>query len=155
MNKKAFTLLELLVVVLIIGILAAVAVPQYKMTVEKSHATEALSILKTIAQAQEIYFLAKGEYASAFTDLDIDVPTSPYFDYTISYASSVATEKNNKYTIGFRYSHRDKQDAPYTTVCGAIHGSDQSAIKTAKSICQHLGADISKNESGLLWPIVE
>lgn len=73
-NKKGFTLIELLVVVLIIGILAAIALPQYFKAVEKSKASEALSILGTIAAANERYRLAntKSEYTTSFQDLDIE-----------------------------------------------------------------------------------
>ena len=50
-NKKGFTLLELLVVVLIIGILASIALPQYKKAVEKAKLSEALTTVKSIEGA--------------------------------------------------------------------------------------------------------
>ena len=58
--KKGFTLIELLVVVLIIGILSAVAMPQYTKAVEKARAAEAFVILKDIWQKQQLYHLATG-----------------------------------------------------------------------------------------------
>ena len=52
--NKGFTLLEVLVVVLIIGVLAAVALPQYEQAVEKARATEALSTISAFKQAVKV-----------------------------------------------------------------------------------------------------
>ena len=73
-GNGGFTLIELLVVVLIIGILAAVALPQYQKAVEKSKATQALALLKSLYQAQEAYYLANGSYATKFEELAVDIP---------------------------------------------------------------------------------
>ena len=73
-NTKAFTLIELLVVVLIIGILAAVALPQYQKAVEKSKAAQALTLLKSVGQAAEIYAMANGSEFRSFDDLSVEIP---------------------------------------------------------------------------------
>lgn len=73
-GMAGFTLIELLVVVLIIGILASVAMPQYNKAVEKSRATQALAILKSLYAAQEAYYMANGSYATSFDELDLSVP---------------------------------------------------------------------------------
>ncbi len=73
MVTYGFTLIELLVVVLIIGILAAVAVPQYQKAVEKSKATQALALMKTMVQAAKVYELAKGKYPTSFNELDVSL----------------------------------------------------------------------------------
>lgn len=72
--KQGFTLMELLVVVLIIGILAAVAVPQYQLAVDKARFTEIQTIGKKLSEMIELYYLSTGKYPDYWADLDITLP---------------------------------------------------------------------------------
>lgn len=73
-NKRAFALIEMLVVVLIIGILTAVALPQYKLAIAKVHISKELPILRSIAEANERFYLENGFYTASWDDLDIPKP---------------------------------------------------------------------------------
>lgn len=89
-----FTLIELLVVVLIIGILAAIALPQYERAVDKSRLTEAFVQGRHIRDAQKVYYMANGAYASTFADLGVDLP-----GVDVSNAGNRVTIKKFSYSL--------------------------------------------------------
>ena len=65
-NRKGFTLIELLIVIVIIGILAAIAIPKFASTKEKAYLTAMKSDLKNLTTAQEAYFADNVAYTTAF-----------------------------------------------------------------------------------------
>ncbi len=64
-NTKGFTLIELLIVVVIIGILAAIAIPKFGSTKDKAYIAAMKSDLKNFVLAQESYFADEGQYGTA------------------------------------------------------------------------------------------
>ena len=74
MNKKAFTLIEILIAVLIIGILAAISISQYQKVILKTKATELIAISKKIRENQKHYYLVNNQYTGNINDLDIELP---------------------------------------------------------------------------------
>ncbi|MCQ2410770.1 MAG: prepilin-type N-terminal cleavage/methylation domain-containing protein [Elusimicrobiaceae bacterium] len=98
MNKKAkesragFTLIELLVVVLIIGILTAIALPQYQKAVEKARAAEAVTLVRAMGNAATAYHIANGEYTDDVESLGMDIPGEITTNY--NYATNAVKTKN-------------------------------------------------------------
>jgi type IV pilus assembly protein PilA len=68
-DRKGFTLIELLIVVVIIGILAAIAIPKFAATREKAYRSTMLADLRNLASLQELYYSDNYEYSTVAADL--------------------------------------------------------------------------------------
>ena len=79
-SKLGFTLLELLVVVLIIGILAAIALPQYQLARDKAEFAKYQSMVASLKDAYDEYVMINGQGTKDFDDLSFTLPS----DFVIS-----------------------------------------------------------------------
>jgi prepilin-type N-terminal cleavage/methylation domain-containing protein len=89
--RKGFTLIELLIVIVIIGILAAIAIPKFSKTREKAYFKAMMSDLRNLEAQQEIYYSVPTNfytYAAAVTDL---TDYSPSQGVTVTMAASGST----------------------------------------------------------------
>ena len=158
--KRGFTLIEILVVVLIIGILAAVALPQYQQAVMKSRYATLKSLVASIAEAQEVYYLANGVYSDDFGALDIELPggklntsTKSTYRYDWGYCDVGATEgwvgcSNSK--IKMRYQLYLSHSSDLVTICFITELRDDSI--QAKICRQETGHNnVNKDKRWWTW----
>lgn len=86
--EAGFTLVELMIVVAIVGILSAIAIPSYQRYVVQSRRAEAQSYLHQLALRQEQYWAKNQTYASALDG----VVNSEYYEFKVNKASSTTYE---------------------------------------------------------------
>ena len=94
MNSKGFTLIEILIVIIILAVLAGLAIPMYRGTVEKARKAEALSVLSSMRQSELRYFAANNAYTATLASLDYNPTTADtsgqtvHFTYTLPAATA-------------------------------------------------------------------
>ena len=89
-GRSGFTLVELAIVVVIIGVLASFAVPRFLQSVERTKAAEAVHYLSTLHSSMERYHSRQGTYAASLNELDITMDDPEYF--TVGAVGVPATE---------------------------------------------------------------
>ncbi len=97
-GQSGFTLVELAIVIVIIGVLASFGVPRFRDAVERSKAGEAFAYLASVRSAQERYHAREATYATDLSNLDITQPTPKYFSVG-SVAAGVTTDIEDSWTL--------------------------------------------------------
>ncbi len=81
-RRSGFTLIELLIVVVIIGVLAAIAIPKFQNTKGKANLAAIKSDLRNLATAEEAYFYTNGTYTTSLASLNVN--PSPGVSFTFA-----------------------------------------------------------------------
>ncbi len=90
MKKQAFTLIELLITIAVMGIIVMVALPQYSKYVAKSRQQDAKAQLMAVRQAQEIYKVQYGGYTTATANLSGWKSASGRYTFAVTAATATA-----------------------------------------------------------------
>ncbi|MFH1459843.1 MAG: prepilin-type N-terminal cleavage/methylation domain-containing protein [Candidatus Omnitrophota bacterium] len=127
MKRKGFTLVELLMVVIIIGILVTIAVPSYFRSIERTKGGKAKAGLRAITNAQIQYRALQDQFTAAYADLtDVDLPDD-YLDgddgdWTYASVATPSTVVTTASRIAGPYSGQMvtmDQDGTYDNAAGA------------------------------------
>lgn len=131
--QGAFTLIEIMIVVIIIGVLAGIAVPLYSKTVERARISEAVGVLGSIRDAEIRYALEYGNYSPGgdLTALDIQVNTSGKFFSFNTYGKGAP-------------DNPDPLDYVYERIACAVRNSLDAGVFTGGS-CTDYCITISEN----------
>jgi len=135
--RTGFTLVELAVVIVIIGVLAAFGVPRFLKSVERSKAAEAFNYLSAVRDSQERYQAQNGTYADDVTKLDISFPPPKYFtvgtpaagasghiedSWTLTLTRTGASSGYNDYTVVFTDQGYDATNSTIVTDINPMGG---------------------------------
>lgn len=92
MKNKGYTLIELLIVIIIVGILSAIALPSFLNQASKARASEAKVNISTVNRTQQTYYLEHQEFADDLDKLNLGINNTDNYNYKV-YPTIITEDK--------------------------------------------------------------
>ena len=157
-SKAGFTLLEILIAVLIIGVLTTIALPMYQGAVDKSKWARLLAPARAVSTAQEAAFMNYGGYTANMDDLDVSLPEGNDMTYTLytttngddaNFIRITSTQLNDVRLAKYYKNNEGFEDQLY---CEAKNGNDR-----ANKLCGKLlkGQDLTNTDDGYTMYLID
>jgi prepilin-type N-terminal cleavage/methylation domain-containing protein len=124
-NRPAFTFIELLIVMVVMGVLAGIGVPRIRNMKERSYQATLRSDLGTLRTAEEVYYAENLRYTTDITALDFRLSTNV----------SIVIQSSDPLK-GWRASARH---AWLATPCTTAIGADATGVEAGSIVCSNLG----------------
>jgi len=157
-SKAGFTLLEILIAVLIIGVLTTIALPMYQGAVDKSKWARLIAPARAVSTAQEAAFMNYGGYTANMDDLDVSLPEGNDMTYTLytttngddaNFIRIVSSQLNDVRLAKYYKNNEGFEDQLY---CEAKNGNDR-----ANKLCGKLlkGEDLTNTDDGYKMYLID
>jgi len=152
--RKAFTLIELLMIILIVAILVAIVLPQYQTAVDQGRWSSLVISSRSLADAQNIYFMSTGSYSDSASQLPIEIPGT-ISDNQIITQEGVYTLQNDYLQNKIEGQHNKLPNnllvlylPASSEFAGNLHCEATTANTRANSLCITLGGVIIGEHNG-------